>query len=92
MSISANIAEGAARASRADFARFVTIAAGSTSETEHHLMVACDLGLIEVSIASRLTDRIVEVRRMLFGLHRALVSADEGASPKKGNLDSRLMN
>jgi four helix bundle protein len=76
MSIGANIAEGAARSSRTDFARFVTIAAGSTSEAEHHLVVAGDLGLVDASIGARLVDRLIEVRRMLFGLRRALLAAE----------------
>ena len=76
MSIATNIAEGSARTSRVDFARFVTIAAGSTTETEHHLTVACDLGLVEETIAARLIDRVVEMRRMLYGLHRALLAAE----------------
>ncbi|NUP55769.1 MAG: four helix bundle protein [Gemmatimonadaceae bacterium] len=77
MSISATIAEGAGRATRVDFARFVTMAASSATETEHHLTVAGDLGLVEIGIVSRLVDRVVEVRRMLYGLHRALIAADE---------------
>jgi four helix bundle protein len=85
MSIAANIAEGASRSSRADFARFLTIAAGSATETEHHLTVAGDLGLIDGSTASRLTDRVIELRRMLFGLHRALVAAQEKAEPGRSN-------
>lgn len=92
MSIAANIAEGAARSSRTDFARFVTIAAGSTSETEHHLTVACDLGLIEPGIAARLSDRVVEVRRMLFGLRRALLAADDDMRTPEPKLDSDLVN
>ena len=76
MSIAANISEGAARDSRADFARFVSIAIGSTSEVEHHLRVCSDLGLVDASIVDRLSTRAVEIRRMLFGLRRALLAAD----------------
>jgi four helix bundle protein len=92
MSISACIVEGAGRFSRADFARFVSMAASSASETEHHLNVACDLGLIEPSSAARLTDRVIEVRKMLFGLHRALLSADDDTRPPKTDPDSDLPN
>ena len=74
MSIAANVAEGAARGSRSDFARFVTIAAASASELEHHLTVAQDLGVIEESIGARLVARTSELRRMLFGLRRALIA------------------
>jgi four helix bundle protein len=76
MSISANVAEGAARESRLDFARFVSIAAASASEVEHHLTVAGDFGLIEVGVQTRLVAKVVEVRRMLFGLQRALLARE----------------
>jgi four helix bundle protein len=39
-SIPANLAEGCARASDVDFARFVNNAAGSASETDYHLLLA----------------------------------------------------
>jgi four helix bundle protein len=82
MSIGANIAEGASRESRPDFARFIAMAAASASEAEHHLIVASDLGLIEEGISLRLTTRIIEVRRMLFGLRRALLAAEAEGSAK----------
>ena len=77
MSIGANIAEGASRDTRADFARFVTIAIGSTSEAEHHLTVCSDLGILERGVADRLIDQATEIRRMLSGLRRALVMRDQ---------------
>ena len=76
MSIAATIAEGASRSGRHDFARFVTMAIGSTSETIHHLTVCGDLGLLEPSSVTVLVDQAVEVRRMLFGLRRALLRAE----------------
>ena len=78
MSIAANIAEGAARGSRSDFARFVTIAAASASELEHHLTVAQDLGMLDETIGARLVGRTSELRRMLFGLRRALLERELG--------------
>ena len=76
MSIGTNIAEGASRESRVDFARFVTIAIGSAGETEHHLTVCGDLGLVDRVITDRLGDQAAELRRMLFGLRRALLEAE----------------
>jgi len=76
MSIGATIAEGAGRESRPDFARFVTMAISSTSEVEHHLTVCTDLGLVDDSIVGRLTDRCQEIRKMLYGLRRAILKAD----------------
>ena len=84
MSISTNLAEGAGRSSRPDFARFVDIAAASTSEVEHHLIVAEDLGVIESPVLARLRADVVMVRRMLFGLRRALLAreAEEQATSR----------
>ena len=45
-SIPANLAEGCGRNSDAEFIRFCTIAAGSASELEYHLLLAHDLKLI----------------------------------------------
>lgn len=87
MSIGATIAEGAGRGSRVDFARFVTMAASSATETEHHLTVASDLGLVEARIASRLIDRVIEIRRMLCGLHRALTATDDERPEGPGTSD-----
>lgn len=84
MSIGANLAEGASRETRADFARFVSIALGSANEVEHQLVTCSDLGVVDRSIIERLLAQVTEIRRMLFGLRRALVmpvmSGGEGCS------------
>ena len=76
MSISATIAEGAGRESRRDFARFVSMAIASANEVENHLQTARDLGVMDEDSHRRSIDLCIEVRRMLFGLHKALVRAD----------------
>jgi len=76
MSVSATIAEGAGRESRRDFARFISMAIASASEVEHHLHVAADLGVIDHAAQDRALGRCMEVRRMLYGLHRALLRVD----------------
>lgn len=53
-SIAANIAEGCGRDGDAEFARFLQIALGSASETEYHLLLAKDLGLLPVSEHERI--------------------------------------
>jgi four helix bundle protein len=72
MSVPANIAEGSAKRSDREFARFVRIALGSTTESENHLIIAHDLVLIRDDDFASLTSQIEEVRKMLTGLEKRL--------------------
>jgi four helix bundle protein len=63
-SIPANIAEGCGRGGNAEFARFLQIASGSASEVEYHLLLARDLGLLEVETHSQLSEKVKEIKRM----------------------------
>lgn len=68
LSIPANIAEGAGKPGNTEFRRFLHIAMGSASETDYHLLVARDLGLIELATYNDLSARATQIRRMLSGL------------------------
>jgi four helix bundle protein len=72
VSIGANIAEGSCRRGDVDFARFLQIATGSASEVEYHLLLARDLKLLESIDYKRLSDEVVEVKRMLASLMQKL--------------------
>lgn len=65
ISIPTNIAEGSGKQSEKDFARFLSIAAGSASETEYLLMLSKDLEFLEKSIAIDLITEINEIKKML---------------------------
>ncbi|HVZ77681.1 MAG TPA: four helix bundle protein [Gemmatimonadaceae bacterium] len=67
-SIGANIAEGCGRTSRPDRMRFFAIALGSLRETQHHLRLCCDLGLLDVEAYRRIAGRAGVTRRMLMTL------------------------
>jgi four helix bundle protein len=69
-SIAANIAEGAARGSSRDFARFVSMAQGSLAELETHLILAYELYGLQRD--SELKAQITTLRRMLIRLRVAL--------------------
>jgi four helix bundle protein len=71
-SIPANIAEGCGRNSKADFARFLSIAMGSTSELEYHLLLAHDLSYLATPDYQRLASQTTEIKRMLTGFIKTL--------------------
>ncbi len=75
LSIPANIVEGSAKSRGKEYARFVRIAVGSTTELEYHLIAASDLGLLTSSEFAQLRRQAIEVRRMLYALTRHLESA-----------------
>lgn len=64
-SIPANIAEACGRGSRAELAQFLTVAAGSASELEYHLLLAPDLEFIDSVTHDRLSEQVGQVKRIL---------------------------
>ena len=74
MSIPTNIVEGAGQQSRKDFGRFLRFALNSTSELEYHLTVGRDIGAIEATDFDSLSAQTIEVRKMLHGLLKRVLS------------------
>lgn len=60
-----NIAEGSGRHTRADYARFIDIAAASKNELEYQLILGWDLGYLDGETAGALRDETREVQSML---------------------------
>lgn len=75
MSIPTNIVEGCGQQSRKDFGRFIRFALNSTSELEYHLTVARDIQAIQPVEAESLLAQTIEVRKMLHGLSKRVLSA-----------------
>jgi len=71
-SVTACIAEGRGRATDKDFAHFISMAIGSATEVENHVQRGFDLGLIPQAEHESLTESVIEVRKMLIGLHKRL--------------------
>jgi four helix bundle protein len=71
-SIPANLAEGCGRYGDAELARFCSIAMGSASELDYHLLLAKDLKLIQFRQYQELAHQTSEVKRMLTGLQQKL--------------------
>lgn len=71
-SIPANLAEGCGRNSNAELNRYISIAQGSANELEYHLLLARDLGYLNMQTHDPLAAAIAEIRRMLTGLSKRL--------------------
>jgi four helix bundle protein len=70
VSVSSNIAEGAARNSDKEFIQYLYIALGSLAETETQFIIAEKLGYTKE--AGNLADKMVSVRQMVLGLVKYL--------------------
>jgi four helix bundle protein len=66
--VPANIAEGHARATRRDYAHFISIARGSLMESETCLMIAARLGYLAEDEVAPAFSLITEISKMLTSL------------------------
>lgn len=73
-SVAANLSEGCGRNSDAEFARYCSIAMGSASELEYHLLLAKDLHLFKPGEYEELAPRATELKRMLTALLQKLTA------------------
>ncbi len=80
-SIPANLAEGNGRATRRDYAHFVSIARGSAAELETFLIIIGKLELAPPDRVRELMSRTEEIGRMLTGLHGKLAASPRPRSP-----------
>lgn len=72
VSISSNIAEGAAKPSDVDFARFLDTALGSAFEVETQLTIANNIGYIDNDLFNNLLTALTEIEKQLNGLIHSL--------------------
>ena len=68
VSISSNIAEGAARSSDAEFAHFLDFALGSAFEVETQLLIAKNIGYMDENQYNELLSKLSSIERQLNGL------------------------
>ncbi|MEP7149544.1 MAG: four helix bundle protein [Acidobacteriota bacterium] len=72
VSIPSNIAEGQARRTTGDYIRFISNAEGSLAEAETQLILAIELGYCSTLSAEEIFGLMLEVKKMLNALRRAL--------------------
>lgn len=68
VSVPCNVAEGAARETAAEFARFLYIARGSLSELETLIRICLDLGVVDDATEADLRKSAEHVGRLVEGL------------------------
>ncbi len=73
-SVPTNISESCGRDSERELARFMSIAAGSASEVEYQMLLACDLNYIQDETYRELNQQVNEVKRMLNSFIRKLTA------------------
>ena len=80
-SIPSNIVEGCGSASRKEFARYLDISIKSASEVDYRLQLAHDLGVLRRDVWKPLAREVVEIRKMLSALRRAVLADAERREP-----------
>jgi four helix bundle protein len=81
ISIPANIAEGRTRATRREFAHFISNARGSTAELETLLLLAMEVSLLPREKADPVLADAAQVGRMLNAMH-AKLKTEQNPTPK----------
>jgi four helix bundle protein len=72
VSIAANIVEGCARSTQADYSRFLEIAYGSARELQYEVSLTIRLGSIDSESARQLADESTSVAKALNSLLRSM--------------------
>ncbi|MBA4018412.1 MAG: four helix bundle protein [Pirellula sp.] len=83
VSVPSNVAEGNARSSDRDFARFLEIALGSLAELETQILLAVRLGMLNQERCTPILTLAAQVGRLLTGLHRSKSNARPEATAKQ---------
>jgi len=74
LSIQSNIAEGSSKRSDREFARYIRISLGSSTESANHFILLKDLSLIDQAAFDDLYGKLDEVGKMLSGLEKRLTN------------------
>lgn len=72
ISIPSNIAEGCGQGTEKSLSHYLDLALGSACEVETQIYLAYDLEFIDEQKMKRLTDEIVQIRRMIIGYQKTL--------------------
>jgi len=76
-SIATNIVEGCGAPTNKEFARYLAMSIDTANETEYHLLCSRDLALIPEKDWEKFTAETVEVRKMIVGYRKRVLSDGE---------------
>ena len=79
VSISSNIAEGAAKPSNVEFAHFLDTSLGSSFEVETQLLIAKNVGYISTDIYDSLLNELSDIERQINGLISSIRTDSENS-------------
>lgn len=68
-SINMNLVEGSARKTKNDFSHFIVMATGSCRELQYQILLARDLGYMDVAVCDEMQDGCVRIEQMLHKLY-----------------------
>lgn len=74
VSISSNIAEGAARTSKKEFKHYLDISYGSLYELHTQVIISSKLGFIDPEEQNKLETEIEEIQKMLYSYAQKLIN------------------
>ena len=80
VSISSNIAEGSAKPTDVDFARFLDQALGSAYEVETQLIISCNVGYITTEQNNELIQELNLIQKQLTAFIRSLRNSSDSIS------------
>lgn len=72
VSVASNIAEGAGRAGKKDFMKFLDYAYGSLCELETQCIIGKDLGFIDEQDLKEIAGEIIELQKMTYSFRKKL--------------------
>ena len=72
ISVPSNLAEGHARFGAGEFSRFISITMGAVAELETQILLSCDLGYINSTLANELLAELDSIGKMLRGLAKSI--------------------
>ena len=72
VSISSNIAEGAGRTSKREFAHFLSISNGSAYELQTQLIISNKLNFVELKKVNKILETLTEIQKMNYKLQITL--------------------